>query len=195
MLGNVAYPEIAKHWKAVVLEARRSAVEREKQCWGLLAQHYGIDLNGPDAWQKMATALARNHVPAFQMQHAIKKHRQRAKKPTELDVGKTAMLYFSIYLGEKAVLYEDEKVWLNVLKAEIKAWTKSGVLGLRAIRGLKKQIKHALAAYVKGEATDFQRQFVEDVLPYIDEELERVAPGRQERLPLKRHLWVPRNSG
>jgi hypothetical protein len=99
-----------------------------------------------------------------------------------------------MYLEEKGVLDEDDKAFLEVLRVEIKSWKKSGLIRERTIRGLKKQIKEALAAYVRGEATDFQRQFIEDVLPYVDRELERVAPGRNERLPLNRHLWMPRNS-
>jgi hypothetical protein len=45
----------------------------------LLAAHYGIDLNRPDAWQILALKLAGQHVPGFQFEAARPQGRPKEK--------------------------------------------------------------------------------------------------------------------
>jgi hypothetical protein len=77
---------LQEEWKEFQLRFRKHFFEREDECLLLLCQHYGIDVAAPDAGWKLASALARQHVPAFQLDRAVKKQRERrAKKPTQLD--------------------------------------------------------------------------------------------------------------
>ncbi len=59
----------------------------------LLAVHYGIDLNQPDAWRILALKLAGQHVPGFQFKTMRQKGRPKEKTAVyELELSRTVQL-------------------------------------------------------------------------------------------------------
>jgi hypothetical protein len=114
----------------------------------------------------MATALARNHVPAFQIEHALNSARaRRAKKPIKLDHAGTACLVMWSQLEKvkkMRPLDEDETEALQIVRGEVEARVKG-----KTVRALRKQLRDAMSAYWQGKETDFQRQYVEEVWPMM----------------------------
>ena len=117
--------DVLKEWAEFQLQAKARFEEREAECRGLLCDHYGIDIGTSDAGWRLAMALARQHVPAFQLERAVDKQRERrAKKPTKLDVEGSLYLFLCDYLdnvSKMRALGAVEKSYLQKWGKEVKA--------------------------------------------------------------------------
>jgi hypothetical protein len=162
---EVAALNFQEEWNEFQLRFMEEFFKREEECLLLLCQHYSIDMAAADAGWKLASALARKHVPAFQLERAVKKQRERrAKKPTQLDTHGALCLFLCDCLDcirEKRALTAKEKSYRKKWNNEVQARG----LAPRTISSLKKQLRGAHLAYWEGCASDFQRQFVEEVDP------------------------------
>jgi hypothetical protein len=158
--------EPGERWRKMVLQAKKELLAHRERCWQLLAEKFGIDLRDPGGWHQMATALAQRHVPAFQIEHALKRARtRRAKKPIKLNHAGTACLVMWSQLEKvkrMRPLDEDETEALQIVRGEVEARVKG-----KTIRALRKQLRDAMSAYWQGKETDFQRQYVEEVWPMM----------------------------
>jgi hypothetical protein len=163
---------LVKTWKSMVLEARKELEVEFGECVDLLCQHYGIDRRKREAGWLLALALARDHVPAFQIELAAEKTKARkAKKKSTFDEEKSVQLFFYWWLKERQKEHKLTTGEVESLK------TLEEAIGLPAtketVRKLCRQMGEAQHAYWSGTATDFQTQFVEKVEPRLVEMLRR----------------------
>jgi hypothetical protein len=140
----------------------------------LLYQHYGIDTAAADADAKLLRALMEAHVPAFQVTRALDEHyAKRSRKPPKLDWKGSAYLFIHEHLKD-----ESKKRLLSSLEEELKKRVEQRLkaydLAERTIRDLRAQMDSAYAKYFEGRATDFQKQFVELAVPWLDEYFRRI---------------------
>jgi hypothetical protein len=173
--SGLSSQECHELWKFFIESERESASAQYRRNVDLLFQHYEIDRMAPDAWQQLALELAARHVPAFQVEHALlAASKRRAKKPTKLDVRGTLCLYPSWPLHElrkKGPLCNI----LDALATKLNEEVKSTGLKDRTIRNLRQQMREAHSAYRRGDASDFQCQFVEKVFPRLIGDFEHLA--------------------
>ena len=136
----------------------------------------------PDAWREIAMALAQTHVPAFQIEPAVRKYRKTKRtKPINLDVVGTAYFLIHDYLCEKEKeqpLTPFEKDLKESLDEELKA-----LIANDSRRGLRRQMLSAWRDYWHGCANNFQRQFVEQVLPPTFDLFKKMDANRVTRTP------------
>jgi hypothetical protein len=167
--------DIVNEWTEFQSHVKERFEERRAECLLLLCQHYDIEMTDSGAGWKLAMALAAQHVPAFQVECAIVKQRERrAKKPTKLDVEGSLYLFLWDYLENTAkerALNSAEKCYLEKWANEVKARK----LAPRTISQLKKEMRGAHLAYWQCRDNDFQRQFVEEVEPVAVSIFERLG--------------------
>jgi hypothetical protein len=195
-------------WKLLIESEQESASAQYRRNVDLLFQHYEIDRMGTApltmadvllgradavatcgnmadaaAWQQLALVLAERHVPAFQIDHALQDaSKSRAKKQHYLGVWHTLCLFFHLPLHEnqkKQPLCSELEALATVLIEQVQS---TGVKE-RTIRELRKQMREAHSAYQKGCASDFQRQFVEDVFPRLARDFEQLGANGVARDP------------
>jgi hypothetical protein len=166
---------VEEEWTKFQLRYRERFFARQDRCLSLLCQHYGIDIATPEAGWKLAKALAGQHVPAFRIERAVQKQRERrAKKPTELDVYGTLCLFVCDCLDavrEGRALTAEEERFREICNNEVQA---RGLAG-RTIGSFKNQMRGAHAAYWEGCASDFQRLFIEEVEPAATDLFEKLG--------------------
>lgn len=174
--------EYLDRWREFVLDARKKFFEDHDRRLGLLFEHYGINGDGPDAWRKLAMGLAQTHVPAFQIECAVRKHyERRAKKGTKLDVPASVSFYLYEYLrdtSKERSLSPFEKNLKESLNKELKTHIKD-----ETRRGLKRKMLSAERDYWNGCANDFQRQFVEKVFPLVIDLFKKIEANRVTHKP------------
>jgi len=177
---EMSWGEYSDLWRKFGLEAREKFLKDHDRRLDLLFRHYNIDRKTPDAWRELAMALAHAHVPAFQIERAFREYHQgRAKKRIKLDVPGSMSFYLHEYLsetGEKRDLTPFEKNFKEILDTELK-----GLIAYESRRGLRRQMISAEKDYWHGCANDFQRQFIEQVLPLIIDLFKKLEANRVAR--------------
>ena len=167
-------------WADGVEKAQAFRQAHLTRCIIALAEHYKVDLNSKDAGIGLAMALASRHVPAFKVRHLYERATARRAttrgQPTRLDVGDTLRFiadYAKIVDGE---VDAGRKLPANrevARQLEGRPWAKRHKLSDETIRKLLVQMKNASADVARGKATEFQRQFLDAVLPFIAERLDQ----------------------
>jgi hypothetical protein len=190
---ETAAPEVSNDipqiWKQSVREAQQQEGQRHVRSLELLFSHFKIDTpkdwlqsyNPDNIWCQLSMALAREHVPAFQVERALEEQgKRRADKPCKLDVYGSACLFLSEYL-EKVSKHRPLSAFEKSCALDWATELKRRNLGKSTKRALKRQMLGAHAAYWAGQANDFQRQFVEQVDPLLVEFFSKIAAARAAR--------------
>jgi hypothetical protein len=155
--------DVEEAWKKVQLKLKDQFDEQQAASLKSLCSLYRIDVQEADAGWKLAKALAAEHVPAFQVKRAVEMRRKRhAKKPTKLDVHGSAC--FFLEKARKARALSPTEIRFLELWGDDFHSTK---LRPSTVRQLDREMENANSAYFQHEATDFQRQFVEEVDPLL----------------------------
>ncbi|HEY8127642.1 MAG TPA: hypothetical protein VIF39_02865 [Hyphomicrobium sp.] len=156
--------ELATRWRHFVLEGRSAYWREVADCTKLLLKHHGLDPTLPVADDALLHALMTTHVPAFNIKLARDQYlKGQADKPTKLDVADTCMLLVRqiiLDLRDKRALDKLETKWLKKINGHL-----LGVVRQRTIDAYAQQMRRAFAAYLRGDPTDFQRQYIERALP------------------------------
>jgi hypothetical protein len=158
--------ELLSKWEQYLRE-RKTELEWYWDSKKLLYEHYGIDITAPDADAKLIWALAEAHVPAFQFKRALREYyARRSKKPPKLDWKGSVFLFIHEQLKDESkerLLSRPEEELKRQTEEQLKAYK----LAERTVRGLRAQMRSALAKYLDGRANDFQKQFLELAWPWI----------------------------
>ena len=156
-------------WRASIQSDGAALLDHTRCSFRLLVKHYGIAEDDPEAMFKLALALARAHVPAFQMDKALEMSRaRRAKKPTKLGAAEIGLLHLVVEIEKINKLRPLDKEEAEGLQTA-QQLLENTKLAKRTMRDLKKQLASAQSDYWNDEATDFQRKYMEIVLPAIRE--------------------------
>jgi hypothetical protein len=170
--------ECSESWRSFLKGEEERASAQFHRNVDLLFQHYKIDRTSPVAWVQLAMALAAKHVPGLQIERAVQMaFKRQANKATKLDAYGTACFFLSAYLDgcrNRRPLTALEERFAKESADELKKRN----LKPRTRRKLREQMLAAHSAYWNGTASDFQRQFVEevedrlfDILEHLDADL------------------------
>jgi hypothetical protein len=152
-------------------ELQTTHIER---CLAALAKHYGLPPDdGYNGW-RLAMSLARDHVPALQGGHQMARARARRAtskgQPTRLGPVDTCRFIYDagqiIEREEKAGRKRPSNLKLGRELAK-REWAKRCKLKAETIRKLLRDVWDSTAATAEGRATEFQAQFIMDVVPML----------------------------
>jgi hypothetical protein len=155
-------------WGYVVEQIEALDRQRFLRCYELLYEHFDIDRLAPAAAHRLVFALAFKHVPAFQSFVSVKEQpswrTNTSGAPTKLDHIGTVIFVVEAEKFRERVHNDtgrqpsDRDVAKHLSKLPV--CTDCG-LDFESIRPLLRQAKQARSAYLKGEATQFQRQLIQ----------------------------------
>jgi hypothetical protein len=155
--------DVEEAWKKCQSGMKDRFEEQQASNLKSLCDWYRVDMEERDAGWKLAKALAAQHVPAFQVKRAREMWRRgRTKKPPKLDVYGSAYMCLDKARRTRS-LCRAEELFLQFWADDFRSTN----LQASTMRQLKREIDNAHSAYLVGEATNFQRQFVEEVEPLL----------------------------
>lgn len=152
-----------------------------------LFARYGIDPNQPDADFPLALALAERHVPGLRLES----RKSRQSRLSTIDLIRLVFAVVEVREHQKqasgegsdrevvAILMDNKRLRSIIPVAaadEVTSMIKShgndrrnmnGSLSDRTLREYLRQMKSARQCYREGTANDFQKQFVDEVLPFL----------------------------
>jgi len=131
-----------------------------------LYRHFDIDVQTPGAGFELALALAKRHVPAFQTGN---QHKARGR-PTGLNAVDTLRFLVELDKQEKLMRGDSGKTPSRRKLAEQlrkSRFCRDRRLSAETVRKLLRQLKSAKSAFQAGTATEFQRQYYEQLMPMV----------------------------
>ena len=146
-----------------------------KRCFYALADHYRITLDDQaKEWGRLAMALAIEHVPALQigprLSSLLSRRATSRGQPTRLDTRGTVELLLDaaeFFYGELDAGRKRPSGRKLAAHLATRSWARRARLEPETIRTLWRDLGRARLAIAAGNATEFQRQFVEVVIPLI----------------------------
>ena len=169
-----------EEWQKVAEEVRALDSQRYLSCVQLLYEHFGIDMTAPDADRRLVMALACKHVPAFQSYMSVKRgqaSRRTGGAPTTLqDVAGITIFMVEAQKFRERVRREKGK-WPSQrqIADHLRGLPLCKERGItyETARNYLKEIKTAKVDYIKGNASEFQRQVMENVVPLVWDEINK----------------------
>jgi hypothetical protein len=152
-------------WYASIEEVRKAHLRYYNTCADDLFAHFGIDRKSPEADRELWQALARKHVPAFKSFASFGEALTKPGAPTKLDRNDT-LRFISEYV-RISPSHANSKLSLAKELEKTDVCQTNG-LKTETIRKLLGQLFSAVDSYLQGNATEFQRVYVEQCEPLIE---------------------------